>query len=583
MVRALLTVLALATLPSVAAAAACGGPTTDAVAAPPQRQQFVFVVDTSGSMVGKGTGSRANILPSVKRELLRFVDKAPAASDVEVVTFDEGPKLRRQFRMPEDRQGFRAFVQGLKAEGQNTWVYRSLDQVIRRPKSRDAATNIYVLTDGEDNDPTRGVGIRGIVERYELDRGAYDWLYYITLGLGVPGDVRAAFEGVPRARAQSAAIGTFPVLSAAQVRTTALELGNLRASPTATARLDVRSQGPAFRVGLDVSPIESERGTKPTGSGAHLRAAGPLELVPNAPVRFQLENARGLPFGKYRATLCLTDVPESAVLQSGPIALTFSFFPPATYRIQDVPGGRPAGVVGVPRGTETRREYRLVADAGGDQVTAPATVGVEGLVPGLEATVNGHPAPVEVEPGQPVVLALKNTGLAPGTPVQPRLTLAAPQGAEVRTPPALPALVQPRTFWDWLSQWWPLLLLALAAALALLAALIAWLISRRPWATGVFVGPPDCQEVRVPMTGRTFDLGRHQDTRPVNGLVLASVPAGVKVVRLPADVAVKHDRWDVDESDVVEFGEKLTLRNEDWEPKEGTLAIERPPKPSRRP
>lgn len=57
---------------------------------PIDRYRFVFLVDTSGSMMGLGDG-KAIIFPKVQAELVRFLRTLPA-SEVVFVPFHQGPQ-----------------------------------------------------------------------------------------------------------------------------------------------------------------------------------------------------------------------------------------------------------------------------------------------------------------------------------------------------------------------------------------------------------------------------------------------------------------------------------------------------------
>lgn len=160
---------------------------------------YIYLIDTSGSMEGLPAGSgNAVIFPRVKEELLRHLAEMEAGEQVEILTFDEGVQVRAVFDMasPDQRQEAARFVEGLEAQGQSTWVYRSiLDAARDRRAGSDAASPavFYVFTDGVDNDP-EGASMREMLEAFGELRHENDYLVYVTLGVDLPASDSTAFE-----------------------------------------------------------------------------------------------------------------------------------------------------------------------------------------------------------------------------------------------------------------------------------------------------------------------------------------------------------------------------------------------------
>ncbi len=174
------------------------------VLAPSQAQaqsgtSYIYLIDTSGSMEGLPAGSgNAVIFPRVKEELLRHLAEMEAGEQVEILTFDEGVQVRAVFDMasPDQRQEAARFVEELEAQGQSTWVYRSILNAARdRRAGSDAASPavFYVFTDGVDNDPN-GDSMREMLEAFGELRRENDYLVYVTLGVDLPASDSTAFE-----------------------------------------------------------------------------------------------------------------------------------------------------------------------------------------------------------------------------------------------------------------------------------------------------------------------------------------------------------------------------------------------------
>ena len=206
----LLAALCLGSL-GEAAAQACVLPSSP----PPSRSRVVFILDTSGSMQGLGDG-RANIFARVQGAILRGMRAAQAPGSVELLTFDKGPRQRRSFAWPSQRGEFERAVNGIRADGSNTWLYTSMQSMFASLQSRDdTATTVYVLTDGIDNNPDRAATIATALAAFNVTRGNFDKLYYVGLGVQVPAEVKAQFAQTTFAQAVELPLNTPPDLTSA--------------------------------------------------------------------------------------------------------------------------------------------------------------------------------------------------------------------------------------------------------------------------------------------------------------------------------------------------------------------------------
>ncbi|GHG08847.1 hypothetical protein GCM10017783_21790 [Deinococcus piscis] len=177
----------------------------------PTRTRAVFVLDTSGSMVGLGDG-RADIFAGVKAAIVRYVDERQP-QQVELFTFDSGLRSRRSYTLPADRAAFDKDMAELQANGNNTHLYRSLNEALPTlaPDS-DQLTNVFVLTDGVDNDPSGAVSAAQGLSAFTA-RGPLDSFHYLALGTQIPADALGALQSSPYAEAHTYPVGQVPDLT----------------------------------------------------------------------------------------------------------------------------------------------------------------------------------------------------------------------------------------------------------------------------------------------------------------------------------------------------------------------------------
>lgn len=525
------------------AAGPCGLEATPSSPPPlPERYRFVFVVDTSASMMGLGDG-KAVIFPKVQAELIRFLGDLPAGAEVVILPFHQGPQGQARFRLPEERAKAQAYIRSLKATGQNTWIYRTLVALLENlPIDPGLATVYYIFTDGVDNDRRGPYRMRDVVERFRLRQGPYDWIYYVALGAEVPPEVTAGLGLLPRTRVERARIGEVPPIGAYTFKPQTLDLGNLKGQPEGRVEVLLEAQGRPGPLRLRVEDQALQE------RGAFLEVQ-PQTLGPGRQtLRFRLAGGDRLPDGMYQAWLCLTP-PQGAVVRPQAVRIRLAHHPPALYRL--IPLAAPEALE-LPKGGTAELRYRLEGNA---WASAPVEVRLE-TPKGLRGELNGAPGPIALRPGQELALRLRNEGLGGGVRVQPRLEVQAPLGAQVEAPP-LPPVLQPKTWLErLLALWWLLLLLALLLAYLLLR---GW-SALRPWGRGVYIGP-ECQEKTLHLKGRV-DLGRLTGNPELEGLLLGKGPGGRGIIHaIPAGLEVRVGRSRLEEGEPVEPKEEMVFRS----------------------
>nr|WP_281377065.1 vWA domain-containing protein [Deinobacterium chartae] len=500
----------------------------------PERYRFIFLIDLSKSMVG--VGGSPNIFPRVQRELQRFARTLPEGTEVRLITFDAGPTSDRSFTLPGELDRYLAHVRSLRATGTRTYINRTLKQTVMalRPDER-TATLLYLFTDGRDNDSqTR---LQDFTRIYQLQRGPHDWLYYLTLGIDVPAEVRAALAPLGRTQALSAAPGTIPALTVSSVRPATLHLGNLHLEPEPSRALEVRTQGGETALQLAVRAPELER------HGALLSVTpGRIRSGVND-LRFTLANAANLPEGTYHATLCVQG-PDGSMVTPAAVSLELAFHPAARYALE--PQSPLPDTLSLFAGQTATLDYTV----GGNRWATEAITVRPGTLPdGLSATVNGA-ASATVRPGDTVRLALENAGELPRDLPQPlALEVEASPGAQV-APVPLPTVTQPPTF---LERWG--LLLALAALLVLAILMGLWWTGR-PWGVLEYDG------ARHRLRGRTAILPR--TAGDLAGLSLERPGArarGPRLLAVPSDIELIDEGYMLEVQDHLEWDTAVAVRS----------------------
>ncbi|GAA5513374.1 hypothetical protein Dcar01_02107 [Deinococcus carri] len=511
----------------------------------PTGTRTVFILDTSGSMRGIGDG-QADIFGRVKAAMNAYV-RTGRPGRVELVTFDSGPRLRRSYTFPADAARWNADLAALRADGRNTYLYRSVAEALAPLKATPGdVTTVFLLTDGIDNDPDAGHTAQRALAAFG-SRGPLDTLHYVALGTQIPQEARAALAASRYAQGLTLPVGQAPRLA---------DYGTPLATVTDPARV----------------PAPFPDGT-------------PLTLAAGEGVRLADGQAQG---GLARLTV-------TGRLPVGTPALLCA--PPTT------PGGLPRRVLlrlavgpeprltwlnpGADRtlrpGEAVTLRYRLDADTPPRGLRLPA---------GLTGELLRLPG------GREVAVRVQNAGLPDGTGVRPELLLgeggvlplaaitagngaAMPAGTAAPTPPARPAPAQPAplpTPPSGPAARLPALLGAVLVLALLALGGLAWGRRRRPARPAMPPAPPppnveglqyseartlalvgaggEVTAVPVPLGG-PFDLGQVARVPHLSGLRLQQDQGGLRVLRVPADLEVSQGARLLREDEVVRPGSLL--------------------------
>lgn len=292
------------------------------VAAAPESKpvyDYVILIDVSGSMVGLPEGSgHAVIFPEVQRAVVGFIGDLERGSRLCIIPFS-GEVGREDLysvtiRSTRDRQQATAFVEGLQATGQVTWLYRAaiagLQQLaqLRDGDARQHVQTLLIYTDGLGNGP-EDVSLDALLARIDAARSDQPYLFvkYVSLGLDVPDKGQLEQHGVVVVEEPT---GEVSPLREVRVDPTRLDLGDIGATGLATASIvtEFASAGVAdrpLRLAIDASHL-------PGGADVRVRPRQVEISAERIALDFQLvQGAALLPPGRYQVDLLLhTDDPE---------------------------------------------------------------------------------------------------------------------------------------------------------------------------------------------------------------------------------------------------------------------------------
>ena len=521
---------------------------TAPAAAPPKQYHYVFVVDTSASMMGHGDGKGRVIFPRVKDEIRRFVDRVPSGSRVTFQPFDQGPGPAATFVVPDERPKLDAYLAALEARGRNTYLYASLLELFRRlPHDPSVATVVFLFTDGNDNDPGP-LTMEDVTRTYNIRRGPYDWFYYFFLGLDIPPEVEQAVKDKPGWFLMAVPPNQVPRLISMNVVPTALDLGNLFDNPQVQRELGLQFDSdapPPVRARVVAPELEAH--------GSSLQVE-PKTLLGGGKKTLQLSllNPQQLPPGEYQAVLCLESTESTAALRPVPVPTRFRYQPGGSYRILALHNVQS---LTLRQGETAQLHFRLEGD---QWATRPVEIFPPATVPeGLGVKLNGATGPVQVLPGSEVRVEVTNESLFSSKPASFALGVGLPAGASGPSSIEIPPVVPVVPWWRRLLDWWWLWLLLL---LLLLLLLRRWWLARRPWAECQFENK-DCKAFRATLRGvHPVDLGSALGVREITGLIVKPNPGGRPVITdKPPDLQLDANSWTIQQGEPVEWGETLNV------------------------
>jgi hypothetical protein len=301
---------------------------------------YLILVDVSGSMVGLPEGSgNPVIFPQVKAALSSFLQSLEPGTRVTLWPFANGLRTPGEFpiRTRADIDAAVRFVESLEADGNATWVYRSLNEAFdtydrERGAAADRIAALMVFTDGLDNGPER-LTMTEVVDRFGLARRDGDILYYATLGVRLPEEDRRAFANAPFASLVESEEGSVRPIVTIHPTLLNLDFGNLRAGGKSSRvePFDVRGtagvdRGPPLRVRASFPELEAQ------GSIARVN---PAQLDPGPDTRIELEilNPESVRGDAFEGVLELESLDPTVVVTPTRISVRFVWQPPRVVRL----------------------------------------------------------------------------------------------------------------------------------------------------------------------------------------------------------------------------------------------------------
>ncbi|MFC6592518.1 vWA domain-containing protein [Deinococcus lacus] len=540
------------------------------------------MLDTSGSMRGIGDG-RADIFDRVKASILNYVQQQQPQA-VTLFTFDSGLQSEQSYVFPADTERFSSDIVALRAGGRNTHLYRSLEQALAPLEAAPHyATNIFVLTDGIDNDPEARYTARSALGAYQ-GRGAYDRLHYLALGTNIPQDALNELARSGYGEGVTYAVGDVPQLEPARNLLTVQQPGAVAIPyPDGTLlRLAAPDLGPLRRVTLGSETVQGGsidlrvRGQIPRGTAVMVCGMVPGRGLTQTALRLNLPNAAPVVTARQEAAeLTWLNPGADRLLRPGEsVTLRYRLAPELLGRDLDRAGTDAPGLQ-----TELLRL--------GDSRELGVRLTNTGLTEGTEVTPQ-----ILLPDGTSLMLASVTGGAGEGMRLSPVPGRPLPPGTDTVGEPttavtqAAPEPGRPASRWAWLL---PALLLGLLAAGAW------WWWRRRQGAAGkslkaraqaavpsvpsspafsntvptiegieyseeralsLFGTDGRVGSVETPLSG-PFDVGQVALVPHLSGLRMERCRDGLRVLRVPSDLEVSRGGELVGHGDVIRPGTLL--------------------------
>lgn len=296
---------------------------------------YIFLIDTSGSMVGQPQGSGNHIIfPKVKNALKEFIEDIKPKSRIVLYTFDEGIRESKIFevRANSDIPSIQNYIDSLEAKGSNTWIYRSLKTAIdtvNLNRISNSTTTFYIFTDGLDNDhPSRTM--KDIIDYFQLQSGDSDWLYYCTLGIELSPEDKKLIKDSRHVKLVEEKIDTVSPILLVEAKIPFLNFGNLfelgeservetfnifnKDKFSSTTKLNIDANFPILSnigVGIEVEPKVSNFEEK-----KHIK----LKLINQNSIVSEY-------YGEYEGVLNLSSNDSSVLIKPNEIKIKFVYEP----------------------------------------------------------------------------------------------------------------------------------------------------------------------------------------------------------------------------------------------------------------
>lgn len=316
------------------------------------RVDIVFIIDTSGSMVGlpEGSGNRV-IFPEVKQKITKYIAQIPLGSTVFIFPFDEGihDQYQLQINTSDDAELLIRFINELKAEGKNTEIYRSLITALDyywayRDTQADAAniaSIFYLFTDGKD---TTKFPMSEIVSRFKMRANFSDHLYYFSLGPEITDSMREFTDADERFKVIRVDNEMrVPELTDVIVKVPVLKYGNIKLMGSAKRKevFQVNSSGKrteSLRIFMEPKFDDVDR-----AGGLVKISPKYIEIPPGkneieVTIELEVVKENPIPEGQYKGKICFRTNDQLVSVIPKCIGASFSWEPPRIIKIEAVGG-----------------------------------------------------------------------------------------------------------------------------------------------------------------------------------------------------------------------------------------------------
>jgi hypothetical protein len=172
-----------------------------------------LIIDKTGSM--NGYNGATNIWSKVKEAALTYIKNVPDGEKVSIYTFHRTLDPKKTYKIDdESRIGALNFVKSINADGNWTCTYSALSEAFNG-LNKNEMNIIQLFTDGRDSgkntcgDKTLSTAI----ETYNLKRGNYDYLFYITLNVPADPNLQKTIDATKSASVINGERGKVPTIN----------------------------------------------------------------------------------------------------------------------------------------------------------------------------------------------------------------------------------------------------------------------------------------------------------------------------------------------------------------------------------
>ena len=144
-----------------------------------------LILDKTQSMTGYNGAD--NIWQDVQIYCGKWVDGVVVPSTVVFFTFAEDLSKPQIFELnsESDKSKLKKAIENVKVDGWNTYIYSNLEKAMNYLYENypdDIKKQIYLLTDGADNQPGKDISdFKSVLNSYSDKRSEFDYLYYVDL------------------------------------------------------------------------------------------------------------------------------------------------------------------------------------------------------------------------------------------------------------------------------------------------------------------------------------------------------------------------------------------------------------------